>query len=110
MARRARLISAGRDALVVIHKLAQYFYCLSSRILKDWRLIGDCWGRYVMLPFNRSLFDDIYLPQDPGYLCIQIGRENPGRVRVVDRRSQCCFILCCFRLPRNDLRNNDLGR
>ena len=37
--------------------------------------------RYV----RHSTFDDIDLPQDPGYLRIQIGGENPRWVRVIDR-------------------------
>jgi len=45
------------------------------------RLIGPVGGGKECT-VHRSL-DDIY-SAGPGYLCIQIGRENPGRIRVVD--------------------------
>src|SRR5260370_3330196 len=43
VARHARLISVGGHVPVEIHKLAECFYCLSSGILKVWRLTAQNW-------------------------------------------------------------------
>jgi hypothetical protein len=57
---------------------------------------------------ERFVFDEVNFTQDPGYLGIQIGREDPRRVRVVKRR-WLVFIISLAFLSLSILRRHELG-
>src|SRR5882724_11106584 len=58
-------------------------------------LFGDMFlSKFMSLPFlDRSCFDYVDLLQDPRYFGIQIGRENPGWVGIVDGLARAGVIL-----------------
>src|ERR1700740_1382310 len=53
---------------------------------QDWRQTCERWRWQCLTLHERLGFDGINFTQHPGYLGIQIGRKNAGRVRIVWRR------------------------
>ena len=86
MARGTSLIPERGDVLVVIHELAQNAHSLISIALNDgWiTCVGD---RPECLPLAEGfIFYAANFPENAVYLLRQIGRQDAGRIRVVERR------------------------
>src|SRR5260370_35120556 len=86
MAESAGAILERGHILVEIHDLAQQDVCPLSGVGQYWRLPCESWRRQGPQLRQRFAFDEINFTQNPSYLGIQIGRENPERVRVIRRR------------------------